>query len=103
LALTCPPGSTPFPYTTLFRSHRLVHRLARNDARRLDVHAAALGGGDRALAVDRLAQRVDDAAQEALADRHVHDLAQPADFVALRSEEHTSEIQSRENLVCRLL
>jgi hypothetical protein len=38
---------------------------------------------DRALAVDRLAQRVDDAAQQALADRHVHDLAEAADFVAL--------------------
>jgi hypothetical protein len=31
--------------------------------------------GDRALAVDRLAERVDDAAEQALADRHVDDLA----------------------------
>ena len=53
--------------------HRLVHRLARDDARRLDVDAAALGRLDRALAVDRLAQRVDDPAQQALADRHVDD------------------------------
>jgi hypothetical protein len=62
--------------------HRLVHRLAGDDARRLDVDAATLGEGDRALAVDRLAQRVDDAAQQALADRNVHDLAEAADFVA---------------------
>src|SRR6201999_1410799 len=53
--------------------HRLMHRLARDDAGRLDVHAAALGRLDRALAVDRIAERVDHAAEQALADRHVHD------------------------------
>src|SRR5690606_34319264 len=64
--------------------HRLMHRLAGDDAGGLDVHATTLGGaGDRALAVDRLAQRVDHAAQQALADRHVHDLAQAADLVTL--------------------
>jgi hypothetical protein len=50
-----------------------VHRLARDDARRLDVDAAALGELDRALAVDRIAERVDDAAEQALADRNVDD------------------------------
>jgi hypothetical protein len=55
------------------RGHGLVHGLARDDARRLHVHAAALGRGDRALAVDGVAERVDDAAEQALADRHVHD------------------------------
>ena len=53
--------------------HRLVHRLARDDARRLDVDQAPLGRLDRALAVDRVAQRVDHAAEQALADRHVDD------------------------------
>src|SRR5690606_41306612 len=60
-----PPGSTLFPYTTLFRS--IPRRV-----------------GDRAARV-------------------VHP---PVDLPApggLRSEEHTSELQSRENLVCRLL
>ena len=52
---------------------------------------------DRALAVDRLAQRVDDAAQQALADRHVHDLAEAADFVAFRdgavvAEDHDADV-----------
>ena len=37
------------------------------------VDAAALGGHDRALAVDGVAERVDDAAEQALADRHIHD------------------------------
>ena len=45
--------------------HRLVHRLARDDARRLDVDQAPLGRRDRPLAVDRVAQRVDHAAEQA--------------------------------------
>src|SRR5690606_36169077 len=49
--------------------HRLAHRLARDDAGRLDVDALALGRDDRALAVDRIAEGVDDAAEQALADR----------------------------------
>src|SRR5205814_5652157 len=53
--------------------HRLVDRFARNDAGRLDVDALAFGGLDRALAVDRIAERVDDAAEQALADRRVDD------------------------------
>ena len=78
--------------------HRLMHRLARDDAGRLDVDAAALGDvGERALAVDRLAQRVDDAAQQALAHRHVDDLAQAADLVALGdlgvvAEDHDADV-----------
>src|SRR5690606_26214602 len=73
------------------------HRFPGNDARRLDVDAATLGELDRALAVDRLAQRVDDAAQQALADRHVHDLAQTADLVALGdfivlAEDHGADV-----------
>ncbi len=38
---------------------------------------------DRALAVERLAERVDDAAEQPFADRHLQQLAGPADFVAL--------------------
>src|SRR5207237_9999413 len=52
--------------------HRLVDRFARNDAGRLDVDALAFGRLDRALAVDRIAERVDDAAAQALADRRGH-------------------------------
>src|SRR2546427_3107257 len=64
-----PPRSTLFPYTTLFRSHRL------HPHRQLAAHAG------------ELRQRC----QYHHAD---HDL---------RSEEHTSELQSQSNLVCRLL
>ena len=48
---------------------RLGHRLALDDARRLELERAALGGLDRALAVERVAERVDDAAEQRLADR----------------------------------
>ena len=78
--------------------HRLVHRLARNDAGRLDVHAAAFGDAlIGALAVDRIAQRVDDAAEQALADRHVDDGAGALDGVAFLdgavvAEDHDADI-----------
>src|SRR5687768_17783114 len=71
-----PPRSTLFPYTTLFRSLQLV--LCLLDAQRL-------GGGTPS----------DPAECDAL----LRDLG--AD--GLRSEEHTSELQSRLHLVCRLL
>src|SRR5262249_28139578 len=77
--------------------HRLMHRLARNDARRLDVHAGALVGLDRALAVDRIAERVDHAAEQALAYRHVHDGAGALDGLAfldltVGAEDHDADV-----------
>src|SRR5436309_11820221 len=85
-----PLESTLFPYTTLFRSQLegdealagLVNELVLFVAR---LHAA---GRDRGL------QRI--GRVHAL---RLHDLLE----VVARSEEHTSELQSRENLVCRLL
>src|SRR3712207_7563524 len=72
-----PPRSTLFPYTTLFRSH--AHR-----------------GRVRAGAV-RAAQAQDPLWSGSPRERRADDRAQ------LRSEEHTSELQSRQYLVCRLL
>ena len=74
-----------------------MHRLARDDARRLHLDAAALVGDDRALAVDRVAEAVDDAAEQALADRHVDDRAGALDDVAfldlgVRAEDHDADI-----------
>src|SRR2546422_2185734 len=74
-----PPRSTLFPYTTLFRSSRRAHRGARADR---GGAAASRGGGP--------------AARSALRSREP-----PAG--SGRSEEHTSELQSRLHLVCRLL
>ena len=77
--------------------HRLVHRLARQDARGLDVDAAAFGGLDRPLAVDRVAKRVDDAAEQAGADWGIDDGAGPLDGVAfldfaVGAEDHDADI-----------
>src|SRR5690606_40739838 len=85
-----PPRPPLFPYTTLFRSCRAGHRARPQSARnrwRMD------GGGERFPFCFR---------------SHP---TPPAAFVhagirsrgTRRSEEHTSELQSRENLVCRLL
>src|SRR3712207_7230438 len=82
-----PPRSTLFPYTTLFRSDRgrLVARLAGRAT-------AARRGGDRAAA-----STIGHAGSER------NPIAVARAFRALRSEEHTSELQSRQYLVCRLL
>src|SRR2546427_8420334 len=85
-----PPRSTLFPYTTLFRSHQ-----SRREAL-------------RARGQDRYACR---AAPRVAPGREAPDRGRAADFgVAVRfrahlfrSEEHTSELQSQSNLVCRLL
>jgi hypothetical protein len=77
--------------------HRLMHGFARDDARRLHLDAGAVDVGQRALAVDRVAERVDDAAEQPLANRHVHDRAGAGDGVALAhalvvAEDHDADI-----------
>src|SRR3712207_7960069 len=80
-----PPRSTLFPYTTLFRSERPRVVDEPLEVGRGGVVERVRGAGQRAL--DAVVARVVGAAQA----RH------------LRSEEHTSELQSRQYLVCRLL
>src|SRR5690606_41784439 len=82
------PRSSLFPYTTLFRSldrphprppdRGRAHHLGRHLPRRGHAHRRAGGGRHRGRRRDLL-------------------------HGGPRSEEHTSELQSRENLVCRLL
>src|SRR5712675_1459302 len=77
--------------------HRLVDRLARNDAGRLDVDALALGRLDRALAVDRIAERIDHAAEQALANRGIDDGAGALDGLtfhdlAVGAEDHDADV-----------
>src|SRR3712207_7371411 len=89
-----PPRSTLFPYTTLFRSvEREVERAGGGEPHHGEVVAVPGGGAageDAVLAVDH---QVVDHAPAAAAHEHGH----------LRSEEHTSELQSRQYLVFRLL
>src|SRR2546430_10708284 len=83
-----PPRSTLFPYTTLFRSLSPSTRRQIAEARRAGLRVLATpdaGRGDAATA----AAEVGAEAARLLA--------------AERSEEHTSELQSQSNLVCRLL
>src|SRR5256885_13156247 len=72
-----PPRSTLFPYTTLFRSPALLKWAARDDDRTM------LFGAEIHV--------------------HVNLGAEEHRPIVVRSEEHTSELQSPCNLVCRLL
>src|SRR3712207_7487636 len=87
-----PPRSTLFPYTTLFRSRRRRRR-RRGWSGRLGARGPSRA--DRGSA---------DAARELhAADDHGDRADQAEEDAELRSEEHTSELQSRQYLVCRLL
>src|SRR5256885_5582396 len=80
-----PPRSTLFPYTTLFRSHAIKARILADYGR----HDEASAEIDIALGLDAESYEVNRSAAY-LSYRQ-------------RSEEHTSELQSPCNLVCRLL
>src|SRR3712207_7014254 len=85
LMIRRPPRSTRFPYTTLFRSAGLFLVVATN------VSVANLLDGPRTVS--------------AVADWQGGSITggRTIESVARRSEEHTSELQSRQYLVCRLL
>src|SRR3712207_8207753 len=88
-----PPRSTLFPYTTLFRSDNL----ARAIARRLNDYSVL-------LVLDNLESvSTECAAELAQALKGVEQASGSRVLMTLRSEEHTSELQSRQYLVCRLL
>src|SRR3712207_7984590 len=85
-----PPRSTLFPYTTLFRS--ADHFGARPQT--LDLVGADPGVGDEFGPVDH---------DEGPVEEHVLEADRAVIRDHRRSEEHTSELQSRQYLVCRLL
>src|SRR3712207_8739264 len=87
-----PPRSTLFPYTTLFRSpgHRLAIAEPLRDETAVEPRAPAL------------VHAVVDAGVEAVDELELGDALRVVVALA-RSEEHTSELQSRQYLVCRLL
>src|SRR5256885_5209177 len=94
-----PPRSTLFPYTTLFRSQHVRQEHVERDRGRL----VLLGELERIGAAHRdqdleslLARQVDH-------DPRVMRIVLDDEQDRIRSEEHTSELQSPCNLVCRLL
>src|SRR5690554_7360735 len=98
-----PPRSTLFPYTTLFRSNVMINtrkRQVKSEGDDSVTHFALkiseiqptdlLLVGGKALNLSKLTK--------------IPGISVPAGFcVTTRSEEHTSELQSRPHLVCRLL
>src|SRR2546430_11566609 len=89
-----PPRSTLFPYTTLFRSDRLPGL----DDRRQQIDAdRELRRNDVAVLVVARVRTQLRHARLGIPDRGL------STFPPARSEEHTSELQSQSNLVCRLL
>src|SRR3712207_8030595 len=86
LMIRRPPRSTLFPYTTLFRSYLECTRIVTHVS--VHVRPAFCGSGMAGLGVMSAGTMY------------------PLDslvYIAARSEEHTSELQSRQYLVCRLL
>src|SRR2546430_8343316 len=79
-----PPRSTLFPYTTLFRSPGSATQWCGDDRDGRPVHDCSIPPGDLLISARR---RI----TESSGDQEI------------RSEEHTSELQSQSNLVCRLL
>src|SRR2546427_3715260 len=80
LMIRRPPRSTLFPYTTLFRSRQHLAGTAGLEAQQVGIHQ--LGCAE----IGNLGSEIAGGFQR-----------------AVRSEEHTSELQSQSNLVCRLL
>src|SRR2546430_9388730 len=94
-----PPRSTLFPYTTLFRSKNGDMRKSLREAARIELGLRGFlkeggfkGFTDTFEDLHGLAQLPGIASQRLMADGY-----------GFRSEEHTSELQSQSNLVCRLL
>src|SRR3712207_7067854 len=79
-----PPRSTLFPYTTLFRSegHKARYLMAGEGPPLVLLHGVGTSSGEWSWVLPDLARN---------------------NLVYARSEEHTSELQSRQYLVCRLL
>src|SRR3712207_8123731 len=87
-----PPRSTLFPYTTLFRSSKSEEDLEMETTMTETKEHEATVIADALAVIDR-----------GLADMLHRELVSTDEVAEARSEEHTSELQSRQYLVCRLL
>src|SRR5690606_41219411 len=91
-----PPSSTLFPYTTLFRSQNveflMLNSFIQDDMARISKEAETFS------ITFPILKDEDQTVAKSLGVERTAEV-----FIINRSEEHTSELQSRENLVCRLL
>src|SRR3712207_7663623 len=88
LMIRRPPRSTLFPYTTLFRSWSIKNlKYNKSDKEVVITTNKDLDGGEYKLSIDGVEDKAGNVIQK----------------IVKRSEEHTSELQSRQYLVCRLL
>src|SRR2546430_13063177 len=96
LIIRRPPRSTLFPYTTLFRSRRASSRWSKEHSacQRASSRASSSTQRDRSLVEEDL--HAGPVLRRGRSDVLLAALEE-------RSEEHTSELQSQSNLVCRLL
>src|SRR3712207_7967417 len=106
-----PPRSTLFPYTTLFRSDSIT-RLARAYNTEVPHSGKILSGGIDSNALQKpkrffgAARNIEEGGSLTIIATALIDTGSRMDdviFEEFRSEEHTSELQSRQYLVCRLL
>src|SRR3989442_10278762 len=85
-----PPRSTLFPYTTLFRSEKRPADVIGNIVYLIRIMALAFLGANATVCAAKCA-------------KHGRSSPTAKSAATMRSEEHTSELQSRPHLVCRLL
>src|SRR5688572_31498424 len=87
-----PPISTLFPYTTLFRSYISGHMLLFFNGGKLISSGVTIDNSYRRFCWDKTGPNIS-----------LVDMELVRNVILPRSEEHTSELQSQSNLVCRLL
>src|SRR3712207_8959974 len=95
-----PPRSTLFPYTTLFRSEGTLHEFTTVPGVKEDVTELILNLKGLVVSSDSDEPVTMYLRKQGPGEVTAADIAPPA---GVRSEEHTSELQSRQYLVCRLL
>src|SRR5690606_41990109 len=101
LLFLAPPPTTPL-YPLSLHDALPISRRRRGSSLRPRHHAGAAAGAASPDLRDRHGAARDPRRVRRFAGRHLP-AGRRGDRAALRSEEHTSELQSRENLVCRLL